>query len=383
MNIQRASHQPPNTKKYSSTVPKAPKKSKKTDINSDFFNGELQELGLHLSPENIEATVEGARALGESLRKTWSSLREKVIHVFSIDKDASTFDPEFREKTADFVVNAAKGLGYTAAGIQGIGGAFKLASGIKNKDLGKTMSSAYHLATSAAVATTVAGLAVGPLILSPIAAGLGVVRGGFGMVKGFLEGDTRKEVQGALDATRSARVGLRLASGLSTGFSAGLATASAALGPVASLIQFARGHHDLSEGLQTENKQKQWKGLADITSAAGLTLALTGVGTIPGIALTSLAMGSRLLYQFNDNFENYANNKLDSWQPTLEKSVETVNTLSRPAILAGRTAIEWAFGKKRGEDRKAEQEQRLESKAQANASKTLRETTKEQQGRSL
>lgn len=347
MHIQKSTHRFRRATTSSLPQPKISKpKEKKGDFWDELFGGELQEIGVYLSPENIQTTVEGARALGESLRKTWSGLRERVTGLFDLDKDASTFDSEFREKAADVVVGTAKTIGFAAAGVQGIGGLYKLGVGIRDKDLGKTIGSVFDLSTAAAVATTVAGLAVGPLVLSPLAAGLGVVRGGYGAVKGFLTGNGRQEIQGALDATRSASVGLKLAGGISTG----LATAGAVLGPIAGLIQFSRGHYDLSHGLQTENKAKQWQGLTDIASAAGLTLALTGVGTIPGIAVTSLSLGSRLLYQFNDKFEDYANQKLEANRPTLAKSVEVVDKISQPVILAGRAAIEWVFGTKRGED---------------------------------
>jgi hypothetical protein len=326
--------------------PKTDSAQEKEGFWEELFSGELNEIGVHLSPEHINSTMEGAHSLGDGLRKSWDSLRDKISGIFDIDKDHSTFGPEFRKKATDVVMNVAKGVGYTAAGVQGIGGLYKLVSGFREDKLGKKIDGIFDLSTSAAVATTIAGLGIGPLVLGPLAAAMGIVRGGYTAVKGFHEGNGRKEIQGALDATRSASVGLRLASG----YSAALGTAGAIIGPIAGAIQLSRGYYDLSAGLASENKETQMKGLTDIASAAGLTLALTGIGTIPGIAITALAMGSRLLYQFNDRFESFSNRKLEKWNPKLKRAVDLVDKVATPVIKTVRGAIEAVFGRHRGDE---------------------------------
>lgn len=312
----------------------------------ELFSGELNEIGVYFNPEYIDTTIEGAHSLGEGLRKTWTDLKDKVNDVFEIDGDKSTFSDEFRKKATDVTVQVAKGLGYTAAGVQGLGGLYKLAKGIKEKDTGQKISGIFDLSTSAAVATTIAGMAIGPLVLGPVAATMGIVRGGFNAVKGFLEGNGRKEIQGGLDATRSASVGFKLAGSQA----AWLGATGTVLGAAAGVIQASRGFYDLSAGLENKAKDKQWKGLTDIASAAGLTLALTGVGTIPGIAITALAMGSRFLYQFSDKYEARANRRLDQWEPALQKAVNVVNTVADPIIKTVRSGIEKFFGRHRGEE---------------------------------
>jgi hypothetical protein len=336
--------------KPSPSALKSPPTQEKEGFWDELFSGELNEIGIHLNPEHIRSTFEGAGSLGDALRKTWDGLREKILSVFDIDKDGSTFGPEFREKATDVAIGVAKGIGYTAAGVQGIGGAIKLTSGFREKDLGKKLDGVFDLSTSAAVATTISGLAIGPLVLGPLAAGMGIVRGGFNAVKGFKQANARKEIQGALDATRSASVGLRLAAT----HSAALGVAGAVLAPIAGAIQGARGFYDLSAGLEADNKEKQMKGLTDVASAAGLTLALTGIGTIPGIAITAMAMGARLLYQFNDRFEAASNRKLEKWEPALRKAANGVNFVANPVILAVRSCIESVFGHHRGEDKSKE-----------------------------
>lgn len=328
-------------------APRSPQEQPAKDgFWDELFSGELNEIGIHLNPEYIDTTIDGAHSLGDGLRKTWHDLKDKIADVFDIDKDQSTFDPEFRKKATEVIVSVAKGVGYAAAGVQGLGGAYKLGIGIKENNLGKKLDGIFDLSTSAAVATTIAGFAVGPWVLGPVAAGMGITRGSYNAVKGFLQGDGRKEIQGALDATRSASVGLRLASG----FSAALGTAGAILGPIAGAIQATRGFYDLQSGLATSKKEDQMKGLTDIASAAGLTLALTGIGTIPGIAMTALAMGSRLLYQFNDRFEGFSNEKLEDWKPGLQTAVSSVDRIATPLIHKVRGVIEKVFGRNRGEE---------------------------------
>lgn len=314
----------------------------------ELFSGELNEIGIHLNPEYIDTTIDGAHSLGEGLRKTWNDLSEKIARVFDIDGDQSTFSPEFREKATRFIVSAAKGVGYLAAGVQGVGGLYKLGVGIKEKNLGKKLDGVFDLSTSAAVATTIAGMGVGPLVLGPVAAVMGIVRGGYNATRGFLEGNARKEIQGALDASRAGSVGLRLASSYSTA----LGVAGSILGAMAGAIQITRGYYDLSSGLAQENKEKQMQGLTDIASATGLTMALTGIGTIPGIAITALAMGSRLLYQFNDRFESYSNRKLEKWNPGLKRAVKTVDAIAMPVLRSVRDSIEHISGRNHGEEGK-------------------------------
>lgn len=329
----------------------------KDSIWDELFSGELNEIGIHLNPEYFDTTIDGAQSLGEGLAKTWNDLGDKVGSVFDFGSKKLTFSPEFRARATEIVVGVAKGLGYTAAGVQGLGGAIKLVNGFKENNLGKKLDGVFDMSTAAAVATTVAGLGAGPLVLVPLAASMGIVKGSYTAGKGFLQGNGRKEIQGALDATRSASVGLRLAAHNSLA----LGAAGTILGGVAGAIQITRGVYDLSNGVKENKKDMQVRGLTDIASAAGLTLALTGVGTIPGIAITAVAMGTRLLYQFNDRFEGFVNRKLDEWNPGLTKTVNLVDRVTQPVIKAVRGGIESLSGHFRGEQKaetlsKSEQE---------------------------
>ena len=310
----------------------------------ELFSGELFEIGLKFRPDQLRDTVSAAKDVGTSLRDVWKDLKKKVGDVLEIPQVEQVIDPADREKVADVVLTVARGLGYTAAGVQGLGGAYKLVKGFKTGSTGQKLEGLFDLTTSAAVATTIAGLGVVPLVLGPLAATMGVARGAFNTVAGFKSGDARQEIQGLLDTTRSASVGLRML-GQHVG---GLGVAGAVLGPIAGAIQLSRGYYDLSTGLAKKNKPKQVQGLTDIATAVGLTASLTGVGTIPGIALMAVAMGSRVLYQFNDRFEAWADRRLDKWEPGLNKAVKAVDRVVEPVIEKVRPLVETVIGVGRG-----------------------------------
>lgn len=316
----------------------------------ELFSGELFEIGLKLRPEHLQDTISAAKNLGTGLRDVWNGLREKVGELLELPQVEQVLDPATRERTAEVVVAIACGLGYSAAGVQGLGGAYKLASGFRKGSTSQKLDGLTDLTTAAAVATTIAGLGVVPLVMGPVAAVMGIARGGYNAVSGFKTGDARQEIQGLLDTTRSASVGLRLL-GQQVG---GLATAGMLLGPVACAIQLCRGYYDLSSGLAQNRKPKQVQGLSDIATAVGLTATLTGIGTIPGIALMSAAMGARVLYQFNDRFEAWADQKLDGWGPNLSRATETVERWAEPVLQTVRPLIEkltgWHYGQDKDRD---------------------------------
>ena len=328
-----------------SNEPKPPKRDVPEGFWTELFSGELNEIGLHFSADFIEATIDGAQTVGEGIKNAWTGLYDKASDLLDLDPSNRVFPPGSHKIALDTVMTVAKGAGYLAAGVQGLGGVYKLHSGIKEGSRTKKIDAVFDLATSAAVATTVAGLPLGTLFLGPIAAGLGVVRGGYNAVVGYLVGDGRKEIQGALDATRAASVGLRLASV----HNAALGVAGSMLGPVAGAIQATRGFYDVQAGLETDNKERQMKGLMDIGSAVGLTMAMTGVGVIPGIAITALSMGSRLLYQFNDKYAARCNKTLERHEPTLKKAVTVVEKVASPVLNTARRVIKFLFSTERGE----------------------------------
>jgi hypothetical protein len=313
----------------------------------ELFSGELFEIGLRLRPDQIHQTVSTAKDIGTGLRDVWVDLRKKVMDVLKLPQVEQVIDPQARERATEAILTVARGLGYTAAGVQGLGGLYKVISGHKKANTSQKIDGLTDLATAGAVATTIAGMGVLPLVLGPVAAAMGVARGSYHAVTGFKTGNARQEIQGLLDATRSASVGLRLLGQ----HVAGLGVAGMVLGPIAGIIQLSRGYYDLSSGLAEKSKPKQVQGLTDIATAVGLTASLTGVGTIPGIALMSVAMGTRVLYQFSDRFESWMNRRLDTWAPGLTRATDRVERWSEPAIARVRPIFEKVTGWHHGQDR--------------------------------
>lgn len=323
------------------------KDSKAEKLWRELFSGELFEIGLKLRPDQIHQTVSAAKDLGVGLKDTWDDLRKKVLDVLKLPQVERVIDPEAREKTTEIILGIARGLGYTAAGVQGLGGFYKLARGIKKGNTSQKLDGLTDIATAGAVATTIAGLGIVPLVMGPVAAAMGVARGSYNAIAGFRTGNARQEIQGLLDTTRSASVCLRLLGQ----HVAGLGLAGMVLGPIAGGIQLSRGYYDLSSGLAEKSKPKQVQGLTDIATAVGLTASLTGVGTIPGIALMAVAMGTRVLYQFSDRFEGWMNKRLEKWAPGLSKATSKVEHVVDPMLAKVRPYFERVTGWHRGQDK--------------------------------
>ncbi len=254
-----------------------------------------------------------------------------------VDEVVSSQD---REKISEITVAVAASLGYAAAGIQGLAGLAKIRKARGENHQMKKLEGYLDLATAGAIASHIAGMAILPVVLGPIAAGLGMARGGIHAVAGWKAGDTRREVQGLLDATRSTAIlGTIVGSRVPW-----MATTAAVFAPVAGVIQASRGFIDLRDGVRGGEPARRFQGLADIGSAVGLTMAATGAGAIPGAVLTGLCVGARLLYSLSDRFEAWADRKLDRVQPQLETAVGAVEKVWNPILYGLRGLLEKATG---------------------------------------
>lgn len=296
-----------------------PKRPTKLDnFWHELTSGELLEASLRMTPEKLHGAVDASRDVGKAVSKAWGGLRDQVRELFDLPVIEEKIDPQTREKITGILLTAASVVGYSVAGVQGLAGVMKLKKGIEQKSTIKKLEGALDLATAGAIITTIAGAGPAPLVLIPLAATLGVARGTINAVAGYRHADGRKEVQGTLDALRSAGTMCALLASKHAAFTVG----GAVLGPIAGAVQLARGYVDLETGLKTDNKPQILAGLSDVGSAVGLTLALTGVGTIPGVALTVASVGIRLGYQLSDKFEARVDRVLDRMKPGLQKSVD-------------------------------------------------------------
>ena len=321
---------------------------KKIDWWHELASGELLQAGLHLSPANLQDAVEATRDIGKSLGNSWDDIKDQVTKVLHLPAVGNVLTAEQRQRIADVAITAASTVGYAAAGVQAVVGIAKLKHGVEEKNPLKRFEGCLDIVTAGAITSTIANMGVIPLILGPLAAALGVVRGGIHAVAGYRTDDDRREVQGLMDGVRSAAV-----LGNLLGRHSGLAaTAGAILGPVAGAIQATRGFMDVSGGLKEKDKAKQLQGLCDIGAAVGLTMAATGVGVIPGVILTVVSVGARVLYQVSEKFEKRADQTLGKWEPGLQKAVDAVESVANPIIDRVRPLIEkltgWHHGDQAG-----------------------------------
>ena len=316
--------------------PKPPK-----DLWQTLTSGELLQMGLHLSPAKLAEALSASRDLGKGLGQSWRDIKDTFRKVLHLPVVAQHLDPEAAQKISRITMSVVSGVGYAAAGVQGLAGISKLASGLKEGNRAKQLDGTLDLAMAGAIGTTIASAGIASLILVPLAASLGLARGLIHSVAGYRKGDAQQEVQGALDGTRS--VGI-LGSMLGH-VNPLLATAGAICGPIAGVIQLCRGFLDLRAGLTEKSKNKQLQGLTDIGSALGLVLASTGIGTIPGVILTAASVATRVLYPLNDKFQKRCDRLLERCQPGLEKGVAGVEKVALPVIEVVRPILDKILGK--------------------------------------
>ena len=310
----------------SSGRPSAPPAAQEDHSWREAVGAELLELSTRWRKDDVDALAQAARDAGNSLKGAWSSIKSGVAGALGIEVVRENLSESTRETLTRVAETVAYGAGYTASGVMGLAGFVKLRSGLRRNDRARFMDGLANLAAGASIAASVAGL--GPLraVLAPLAAGFGVARGASNALAGYAKGERRKEIQGILDGTRSVGTLCSLGSAVL----GPLAVVAAVVAPVAGAIQAGRGIHDLKVGLQKSDNKKELNGLADLGVAVGTTLALTGVGTIPGIALTVVCSTVKALYQFHKGSRKRIDRTLDKVEPRLQRGLEKLDRATRP-----------------------------------------------------
>ncbi len=306
--------------------PPAPPASKEDHSWREAVGSELLELSTRWRKDDVDALAQAAREAGNSLKGAWSSIKSGVAGALGIEVVRETLSESTRETLTRVAETVAYGAGFTASGVMGLAGFVKLRSGLRRSDRARFMDGIANLAAGASIAASVAGL--GPLraVLAPLAAGLGIARGASNATAGYAAGERRKEIQGILDGTRSFGTLCSLGSAVL----GPLSVVAAIVAPVAGAIQAGRGFHDLKVGLQKSDNKKEINGLADLGVAVGTTLALTGVGTIPGIALTVVCSTVKALYQFHKGSRQRIDRTLDKVEPRMRRGIEKLEKVTRP-----------------------------------------------------
>jgi uncharacterized tellurite resistance protein B-like protein len=297
---------------------------------------ELREMLLFIDQEKLEDAGRLLKSVGSGLKGAWQQIKEIPAKIFDLDIVSEKVDEEKREQLLRWTQAIGVAAGFTAAGGHALGGALKLASGHQQKDTSRKLDGIMDMATASTLAATVAGMGTARAILAPLAATFNIFRGGYNSGHGFKTNDGRKQLQGALDAVRSAGSAARLLSSHGAFFK----VAGVALAPVAGAIQAGRGLHDVSIGLRNDDNKKQLKGLVDIATAVGTGLAFaSGVAIIPGIALAVAANLVKVAYEVSPKARKKLDPIIDKMEPKLAKVVARAEELSEPVRKAWRRVM--------------------------------------------
>jgi hypothetical protein len=303
---------------------------------------------LHLTPERINSTVESARDLGKTVAVAWPNLRSQVEKVMGHPLLDGKF-PQVSGHVEGAVMYGAGALGYGVAGIEGLAGAARLISGIRHGSKARILEGALDLTSGAAIAATIFGAGSLPLVLGPVAGGLGVARSAVRMAKAYQQAKPAEEVQAAMDGTRSAAVMATL-----IGYSyPGAKVFAQILGPVAAVVQGSRGYVSLSQGLKKDDKARQVAGLADLGTAVGLTLTFNGL-MVPGMAVTVASSAVHLAYQVLPSFEKATNATLGFFNVPMKVGMAAVDAVIDPIFTNMRKWIDahspWQHGEEKPPD---------------------------------
>lgn len=324
--------------------------------------GDIFTLGLNLKPSQLLHIGNATRNIGKDMAKFYKSLGKTLDRVFHFPFIENHFSDQQEKKITEVVSSIVQVAGFGAAGVAGALGVVKIVS--KKSDKIRRVEGMMDIATAGVIATTMAGLGLAPMILAPVAASLGALRGGLKFHKGYVGGDDREAFSGALDSTRSVGTvasrlgGLGLASGV-------LGAAGAVLGTAAGGLQLIRGFYDVSRGLKAQSNSREVGGLTDMGIAAGMLLAATGVGAVPAIALTATCVVGKLLYSVSKGVRHRVDPVIDKLEPALAKGVHAVEWAGKPLLKLGRLLIDAVTGWHHGSHPPGEPKQNKKQAGQA------------------
>lgn len=288
------------------------------------FDHDVREFLLHADAEKLRDLGQLARNIGNAVRGVW-----KVVDPQDIVQD----DPHWASISDTVGVSA----GLMAAGGAAILGVTKLVRGFRAGHHGKKLDGLVDLGAATTLTLTALALGTAKLVAAPITATLNAVRGAYNVVRGFKQNDERKQLQGLLDITRS--VG-----GFSRSFkrfSPAFGVAGTILAPVTGILQGGRGLMDISLGVRNGDKKRMVRGLADMATAVGTTMAFaSGVAVIPGVVLAVAANVLKGAYQVSPRFRGWVDGKLDKHEGKLQKLVDGADRLARPLVNGWRKLLD-------------------------------------------
>lgn len=308
-----------------------PSSDRKDDSFWQEWRDDVRDYILHFDHERIDDLSRLFKDFGGVLKDGWKFVRDVPKKILNHPIVADKVDQDDRDFWSDLGGQVGLIAGFTAAGGHALAGGVKLVSAVKRGHWGRGLDGLVDIASGTTLALAVAGLAGAKAIAAPIAATINMVRGGYNTAVGFRRGDKRKQLQGALDVTRSVSSFGRLLRHSSVA----LGVVGIAFAPIAGALQAGRGLHDVSTGLKNGDNKKEIKGLVDIATAVGTALAFaSGPAVIPGIALAVAANIVKVGYQLSPRVRKKVDKVLDKHEPKLQKLVDKTDRASAPIAKA-------------------------------------------------
>lgn len=300
--------------------PNAQLKERDEDGFWSELGDDVREWLVQMDQEKLEDLGRIVKSAGSGLKGAWKQVSDIPKKLLNLPIVKDHVDEDDAERWVGVARTLGTTVGYTAAGGHAVAGAVKFLQGKKRGDKGRLIDGMVDAATAVVIAASVGGLGLARAIAAPIGASLNSIKGGYNAFRGFKEHDQRKQLQGVLDATRSAGTVGRLFSA----HSVALKVAGVGLAPIAGALQAGRGMHDLAIGLRNDDNKKELKGLVDIATAVGTAMAFaSGVAIIPGVALAVAANLAKVAYQLSPRVRGKMDGWIDKAEPKLEKAVDT------------------------------------------------------------
>lgn len=217
-------------------------------------------------------------------------------------------------------------VGFGAAGLKTADGLHKLYLAAKTKKVSTGIDGVKDLGSATLTGLASAGMVAARMVVLPGYAAFNTFRGLYTVGWGMKEKNKKRQFLGLRQTVSGAGL---LARSLKR-YSPVLKTAGIVLAPVAGALQAGQGVHSLVNGLKEDNNRKELKGLVDIVSAAGLTMLLTGVAGVPGMALFGTANFVYSAYGMSKTVRKVLDPVIDRAEPGARKGLEVVSRLTRP-----------------------------------------------------
>ncbi len=308
-----------------------PSRGKKDDKFWREIGDDFRSYLLHVDHERIEDAGRLIKSIGKVLKDAGKAVRDIPGKVLDLPIIKDKVDEDRKEYWSDLAQQIGLVVGFTASGGHALAGTLKIISGQKQGNTGRKLDGLVDVATATTLALSVAGLTGARAIAAPIAALINIGRGGYNSGSGFKRRDDRKQIQGVLDAVRSAGSFGRMLKAYSPIFK----VIGVGLAPVAGALQSARGLHDVAIGLRNDDNKRELKGLVDIATAVGTALAFaSGVAIIPGVALAVAANLVKVGYQISPKLRKRIDVGIDKIEPKLEKIVAQTQKVTEPIVAA-------------------------------------------------